>query len=355
MALSTTPRSVTDATRFTQNTPHASSKASASSAVGMDVPPTAASGSRFSRPAAQGPGRGSAAAGGGGPGGSPPFGETAEQRVARLRAAHLAAKKAQVSRFDAVIARGRRFFDSAHKLTVMGLLGLTAIAGLATVYTAFDMIMYNRKRKAEFIEAQKRMAADSLEAARLAYMTGKATEEQIALVEEAMEREAGHGPTIFKAPSILGAPNPADPSTAVTNAASSAAAAAAATTQLAKEGNSGDASEKQQEQQTNKAAGGWRAWLFSNLKQEEEGEDVGTSERRLGWESLSEEDEAAGVRNSDLVRAVEDKQAYLRAKAHQAFQQEKENQRKGGPLDRVGLQSEASSTEAPPKKKGWLW
>lgn len=30
-----------------------------------------------------------------------------------------------MSRFDQVIARGRTLFDSAHKMTVLGLLGLT--------------------------------------------------------------------------------------------------------------------------------------------------------------------------------------------------------------------------------------
>lgn len=123
MAISVTPRSVSDATRFTPTTPHASSKSSAT--------PSAPSNSRFARPT---PGSGrtpgsSGKPGGGGSGGSskPPFGETPEQRVARLRAAHLAAKKAQVSRFDQVISGGRRFFDSAHKITVLGLLGLTGM------------------------------------------------------------------------------------------------------------------------------------------------------------------------------------------------------------------------------------
>ncbi|CCC09711.1 unnamed protein product [Sordaria macrospora k-hell] len=159
MAPPSNPRSVSDATRFTPTTPHASSKSA--------DPRLNASKSSPKEPK-----------------GTPRFVETPEQRVARLRAAHLKAKQAQVSRMDRIINGSRRFFDSAHKVTVLGLIGFTVMAGLVTAYTAADMIMYNKKRKAEFIEAQKKMEADSLEAARLAYITGKATEEQTALVEE---------------------------------------------------------------------------------------------------------------------------------------------------------------------------
>ena len=91
--------------------------------------------------------------------------------------------------------------------------GIPAVlAGYVTVYTAVDMMTYNTKRKAEFIEAQKKMETDSLDAARLAYMTGKATQEQIELVEEAIEREqaAGQsaGSSIFtKMPTVISKPN----------------------------------------------------------------------------------------------------------------------------------------------------
>jgi hypothetical protein len=95
-----------------------------------------------------------------------------------------------------------------------------------------------------------------------------------------------------------------------------------------------------------------------------------STQRRLGWESLSEEDDGTGVRDSDLVRAVEEKQAYLRARAHAALEREKANQREGGPLDRVGVQAGAEGVKPvvageekkvveegteKGKKKGWLW
>jgi hypothetical protein len=216
------------------------------------------------------------------------------------------------------------------------------------VYTAADMIMYNKKRKAEFIEAQRKMAADSLEAARLAYMTNKATPEQIALVEEAIEREAGSEGNIFsKMPSIIGAPK------AISNEQQQqeqqggdiqgvAGAAAAAWT--------GAQGQQQQEApEAPKKSGGIRSWFSSSLGKSEESEDV---TKRFGYEGLSEEDDTAGLRESDLVRAIEDKQAALRAKASQALEREKERERAGGPLDRVGVDADKTASSS---RKWWPW
>ncbi|KKA26949.1 hypothetical protein TD95_001077 [Thielaviopsis punctulata] len=150
MSASTGPRSVSAATRFTSQTPQAQSK-----------PPSNAKG---------------------------PVGETTAQRVARLRAAHLAAREAPLSSTDKMILRGRKFFDTLHQVTQRGLVGLTAVALVFTVYAAYDMVKFNKQRKIEFLEAQKKMAADSLEAARIAYISGQATPEQLAMVEEAIAK-----------------------------------------------------------------------------------------------------------------------------------------------------------------------
>ncbi len=208
--------------------------------------------------------------------------------------------------------------------------------------------MYNKKRKAEFIEAQRKMAADSLEAARLAYMTNKATPEQIALVEEALERESGTEGSIFgKLPSIIGAPKPISTEQqgkqeGETHSVSDAAAAAWASAQEQE-------TQRQQTPETPKKAGGIRSWFASSLGKSEESEDI---TKRFGWEGLSEEDDASGVRDSDLVRAVEEKQEYLREKALKALEREKEKQRAGGPLDRVGIDAEKGAS---PSKKWWPW
>lgn len=59
------------------------------------------------------------------PGSSVP--ETIQQRVRRLRAAHLAARKHDTSRFDRVVDVSRRYFDAAHKFTVLGLIGFSGM------------------------------------------------------------------------------------------------------------------------------------------------------------------------------------------------------------------------------------
>lgn len=195
------------------------------------------------------------------------------------------------------------------------------------------MIVYNRKRKAEFLEAQRRLEASSLEAARLAYMTGKATDEQILLVEEALERDS----TLSSAPifSRPGAPAPQQQQQQPT--VSEAATWPAATPQ------------PPQPEAAEKSTGLW-AWLTSSLKKSEEGDEPMSTQRRLGYESLSEEDDGTGVRDSDLVRAAEGRAAALRDAAREAFEREKAAQREGGPLDRVGTEAEA---QPPVKKSGW--
>lgn len=90
MSSRTNPRSATDATRFTSTTPQPKGKASA--------------------PAGKG---------------APAGGETLEQRVQRLRAAHLAARSAPLSTADKVAETGRKVFDALHKITLFGLISFT--------------------------------------------------------------------------------------------------------------------------------------------------------------------------------------------------------------------------------------
>ncbi|KAF4447478.1 hypothetical protein F53441_8962 [Fusarium austroafricanum] len=159
------PRSVKDATRFTSTIPHATSKAAQRS---PRLP-----------------------------------GETPEQRVRRLRQAHLAAQHAQISKTDRVIDASRRFFDVAHRWTVISIVTFSVVAGVVSVYSVWDMVRYNRARRAEWVEAQKRLEADELAMARLAYIKGEATEEQALLVEEANRAAEARGE---KLPPLLEAP-----------------------------------------------------------------------------------------------------------------------------------------------------
>ncbi|KAF6797565.1 hypothetical protein CSOJ01_12945 [Colletotrichum sojae] len=279
MASRVGPRSASDATRFTSTTPHAASKSSpttaaASSAATQKTPAAA--------PSPKIPGR------------LP--GETPEERVRRLRAAHEAARKAQTSSVDRVIGGSRRFFDVAHKATVLGLVGFTAIAGLVSVYSVYDMVTYNKQRRADFIEAQRKMEEDSLAAARLAFINGTATDAQVTLVEEANARARETG---VKLPPLLSAPT--------------------VTTQAEKIFGTGQQHAQQQQTTTSEEA---------TQQQQQSG---GSS-----WWSAA-------------IPAPESAKDSIQDKAKAAFDRERENRRQGGPLDQIGLPQE----EKKPEKKGW--
>ncbi|KAJ2896236.1 uncharacterized protein MKZ38_005730 [Zalerion maritima] len=199
------------------------------------------------------------------------------------------------------------------------------------------MLSYNRKRKNEFFTLAKKLDDDSLTTARLAYVRGDATEEQTRAVEELQAKAAQQGikmPPLFQDDGV----------TPWTLRTSDGIAL--------KQQPSDDKPEKPKKKQ------GWKEWLMGNLKREEEGDDYGTSEARFGYESLSEEDDSGGMRESDIVRAVEDKQAWIKEKAKEAFEKEKENRHTGGPLDRMGINGAKGQADAKKEgesggKKGW--
>jgi hypothetical protein len=165
------------------------------------------------------------------------------------------------------------------------------------------MMVYNRRKRAQFYEEQKALKESAIYSARLAISSGAATEEQIKFINMEDEHQAR---------------------------LDAAAKAKAAKTGIFKKG---------------------KEWLFSGLKNEEEGEDVGSSERRLGYEALCEEDDALGERESDIVRAIEEKKMAITEKAKHTFAEEKERQRNGGSLDRIGTETDGNG-EAP-KSGGW--
>ncbi|KAI1298376.1 hypothetical protein F5Y03DRAFT_398161 [Xylaria venustula] len=318
------PRTVAEATRFTSNTPHANTKSSTPSSS----PNVSSASSSIPRRVGAGAGAGA---------GSAIPQETMEERVRRLRAAHLAAKQHSVSRMDQVIGSSRRLFDAAHKFTVMGLIGFSGIALLVTVYATVDMMTYNRKRRGEFFALQKQLKEDSLEAARLAYMTGTATDEQITLVEDATAKAKEAGLSL---PSILSAPSSAAPAGGRDNSSFSNSG-----------NNKGDGVPEEEKK------GGVTGWLFGGLKKQENtsatDEELSTSDAR--WRNTNA---AAAVGGS-----VGEVGGVIRDKAKAAFENERDTQRKGGPLDQIGLDTASSAststtttaTSGDGKKKGWLW
>ncbi|KAI0175142.1 hypothetical protein BJ166DRAFT_513798 [Pestalotiopsis sp. NC0098] len=328
MAADSTPRSVADATRFTANTPHASNKArkvGAAAAQQKQQSPSSKP-AAISRTAPQPPRRPAPATTIGGPGGQRP--ESLDERVRRLRAAHLAARNHEVSKMDKVISSSRRYMDAAHRYTVMGLIGFSGLALLVTVYATVDMMVYNRNRRNEFFALQQQLQTDSLEAARLAYMTDSATEEQIKLVEEATEKAKQAG---MQLPSLL-----------KTTASTEVPATSTAERTVWPGESLQESSLSGTQDAESPKKGGITGWLFGGLKKE----DTAASSGNL---SFGKEEAAASSRTGAAAQAVSDQADALKEKAKAAFETEKENQRQGGPLDQVGL----SAGEK--KKSGWFW
>jgi len=164
------------------------------------------------------------------------------------------------------------------------------------------MVTYNRERRADFKEAQKTIETDALATARLAFINGTASEEQILLVEDANRAAAAAG---VKLPPLL-APKAAPPAKTETQAPSAAEPALDAAQR--------EALLQQAEASQGRSGGSW--WPFSS----------------------SSAPPAAPATES------------LRESAHAAFEKERANQRQGGPLDQIGIKPEGEQ-----KKKGWLW
>lgn len=170
-----------------------------------------------------------------------------------------------------------------------------------SVYSVWDMLRYNRARRVEWVEAQKKLEADELATARLAYLKGVATEEQIELVEEA-NREAER--TGVKLPPLL---PPAQHRTHFEES------------------------------------------LKPALTGEQTVEKLGSQSKGilaffgLGG-SKAEEGQSSSEGSASSVQTIEDK-------AKQAWEQEKEKQREGGSLDQLGLETGAQNQGS--SKKGW--
>lgn len=159
MAIPTPPRSVSDATRFTSTTPHAMNAAAAAAfrrakvntaqaAYASSSSSSSKNNQRFQKPTGSTSTPGATSRSGQSPpkvvrpppagstGGSANVafsGETPEQKVARLRAAHQAAKNAKVSSLDRIIGGTRRIFDNAHRITIISLIGFTGESSVSAI------------------------------------------------------------------------------------------------------------------------------------------------------------------------------------------------------------------------------
>lgn len=186
------------------------------------------------------------------------------------------------------------------------------------------MMMYNRKRRNEFFSMQKDLQSDSLEAARLAYMSGKANEDQIRMVEDATERAKQAGMSL---PALLPPGGGSSSSTASAESTPRSLWPGEATQETSLSGAAQSATPSQEKK-------GFREWLFGGLNKEDTAAAAGRNTTQQG---------------SAVLRAVEGQAEALKDKAKAVLDAEKDNQRQGGPLDQLGLDRQDK------KQKGWLW
>ncbi|KAL8798447.1 MAG: hypothetical protein Q9182_006654 [Xanthomendoza sp. 2 TL-2023] len=144
-------RTVADATRFTATSPHAFGKpASFLRTVANTISPSSAPSTQPPRrqpnlriPKSSPP-----------PQGRPPDQETPRQKVDRIRAMRAAAKAEQFTLWDRIVIRGRVVADVAHMITVYFLIASTVVAFFITTFSLTDMILYNRRKRKEWSEAE---------------------------------------------------------------------------------------------------------------------------------------------------------------------------------------------------------
>ncbi|KAI9367955.1 cytochrome oxidase c assembly-domain-containing protein [Aspergillus egyptiacus] len=159
-------RSAADATRFTATGPYVSSKPS---------------GAPYKLPGflAESKSNSSAQNSGNASGGNRQ--ETPKEKVERLRAQARAARIAQsTSRLDQMVDFGRRFANKAHKTMVYTLITASGICGALTVYSMISLTLYNRRQRALWIEKE----LQTLQDAKVAYVNGTATAEQLELLKK---------------------------------------------------------------------------------------------------------------------------------------------------------------------------
>ncbi|KAI4176352.1 MAG: hypothetical protein LQ343_001091 [Gyalolechia ehrenbergii] len=159
-------RSVADATRFTATSPHAYSKpASILRSAAKTYSPSSFTASGSALPSRKQPPASSSNPYPPQQSGRPPPNETPQQKVARLRALRAAEKLKPLGLWDRTVVRGRRWADIAHRTTVYGLMGASVIAGVITVFSLTDMIIYNRNQRALFYATQESIYTSTLRSA----------------------------------------------------------------------------------------------------------------------------------------------------------------------------------------------
>ncbi|KAI9895024.1 MAG: hypothetical protein M1814_000247 [Vezdaea aestivalis] len=129
----------------------------------------------------------------------PPNGESPKEKVARLRAAAIRARADKVPRLERIIAKGRTVADTAHRVVAVGLIGFTGIVLVGCTYVLGDMVLYNRRKRAEYFAWRTDSLQRAMTDAKAAFSTHSADYEQVDLVyrhellAEVQEKEKARG------------------------------------------------------------------------------------------------------------------------------------------------------------------
>lgn len=186
-----------------------------------------------------------------------------------------------------------------------------------TVYALGDMMIHNRRKRAEYFAEQKALHSSALFEAQKALRDGIASEEQHQLVEDEfkhmqMVKETKSRPGMFKRGT---------------------------------------------------------EWLFSGMKKQDDVAGALVSDELFKSAAVDSTESAAIIPTRDTVKeessqvlmAVEDKKNSVKSSAKAAFEKERELQKAGGPLDRLGNAAEGPYAEggqyasAEVKKSGGGW
>lgn len=102
-----------------------------------------------------------------------------------------------------MIRIGRSVADRAHRVTAIGLIGMTVVTAMVATAGITDMLLHNRRRRNEWLAEKQAQSARDLREAQRALAQGAATEDQMLLINReraAQESEEArrNRPGVFK-------------------------------------------------------------------------------------------------------------------------------------------------------------
>jgi hypothetical protein len=178
----------------------------------------------------------------------------------------------------------------------------TVICAGVTCYALGDMIMFNRRKRAEFFSEQKAMHEAAVHNAREAIGRGNATEAQLDFIKKVDEEDAKL--------KVL----------------------------------------KLQRMEKKGIFASSKDWLLSGLKKDEHEIEP------TGVEATPGSENASGAGKGGVLQAIEERKDLIRDEANKAFENEKQQQRRGGMLDQLGtsIAEENGFADSKRPSKSWI-